>query len=364
MSKTKSPYGRLNILRDKLNEAVSYFFLGREEECEFKEIKHVNGIRWRIEFIVNGEDNKIDFHYNNDGTTTIDPSPGVYDEFKIGLADFIKESPMCTISRISSFEKPYFVFKDITLEDLEAVVDLVVEGKGITVKDKEENTKWIKWFIEGKYNETVVISYFYKSEKSMVQGKPLKLFAEVYTMLMALLEIEEMPKVMEQNFSVGLHMSKDEIKDSLDEYLPNSHDKFNEKMKKVLYQSIYNLKLDADMFDYTFLTFPSLRVLEGQLRYIMKDKVIPLVDGKFSMFYKGTNGKYILQEDYHTYFTDQQRQSVHDGYTFLNRNRNSLFHWESLEGPLMIDRTKVIDNISDARGIILNVFDILDDYYK
>ncbi|WP_169910810.1 type II toxin-antitoxin system RnlA family toxin [Evansella clarkii] len=364
MSKTKSTYGRLNILRDKINEAVSYFILGREEECDFKEIRHISGIRYRIDYVINGEDNKIDFHYNNDGTTTIDPNPGKRDEFKIELADFLKESPICTHSNISKFEKPYFVFKDISFDDITTVIELVLEGKGIKLNHKDENARWTKWFLDGDFNETVVVSYFHKSQKLMVQGKPLKLFAEVYTLVMALLEVEEMPKVMEQNFSVGEKITKDEIKESLENFLPNSHGKLDEKMKKVLYQSIYNLRLQADMFDYTFLTFPSLRVLEGHLRYRMKEKNIPLEEGKFSMFCKSHNGKYVLQSAYQAYFTDQQRESVQDSYNFLNKNRNSLFHWNNLEGPLNIDRTKVIDNISDARGIILNVFDIIDNYYK
>ena len=361
---TQSKYGQLNLFREQIEATVIAFLTSKDEEFTCNELKHINGPRHRIEFTYGNEPFKIDFHYNNNGTTTIDLTPGGVKPIKEEMAEFIKNSPICQEKEISGFDKPYFVFKNIEFSDFTTVLELVKELEGVTDGGDREVSGGHQWVLKSAYNETITLSYFRKNKNAMVQGKPLKLFTETYTYLLALMDVEEIPKIMNQQLSIANNITKDMIVKELNIYLPDAIEKISEKIKRLSYQALMNLKVTDDMFDYAFLAYPSLRLIEGHLKYIMREKEIPLIDGNFSMFDKLPNRRYILQSDYHSKFTSQQKGSVEDGYNFYRNNRHSLFHWDSLDGPIPVDRTRMIDRLDEAQGYIKDVFQIVNDYYK
>lgn len=361
-----NPYLRLNLLRDKLDDAIEDFFCSREEECTYGKVEQCNGDRYRLEYTVNGSNEKLDFRFNRDETTTLDLSPGGKTPFKEELANSLKNSPMCTNEKIKGFEKPYFVVTGIKSDDVEAVLDLISGNDNVSLDNSYNVTGGKRWVISNKEGQKVTVTHYFKTEKSLIQGKPLKLFNEVYTTLMILLDIEEMPKVMEENlaFKTSSDISKGEIEESLDHYIPDAKPHLNIKLQKMLCQSIFNLRVDMEMFEYSFLAFPALKALEGHLKYVMKENCIPLIDRKFSMFEKGSFGKYVLCEDHKEGLSSQQISAINDAYNFHNRNRHSIFHWAEVDTLIPLDRTRMIDNIAEARTIILSVFEIVNNYYK
>ncbi|HDR4886204.1 type II toxin-antitoxin system RnlA family toxin [Bacillus cereus] len=362
--KTKARYGQLNLFREQIETTVIAFLSSREEEFTCGGLKHLNGTRYRIEFTHESANYKIDFHFNQDGTTTIDLTPGGVKEIKEEMADFIKKSPICQDKEISGFDKPYFVFEGIEYTDFTTVLELIKELDGVTEKGKREVSGGNQWVLESTNNETVTVSYFRKNKKAMVQGKPLKLFTETYSYLLALMDVEEIPKVMNQQLSIANDITKDMIVSELDMHLPDALGNLSEKMKRLSYQALMNLKVTDDMFDYAFLAYPSLRLIEGHLKYVMRANAITLEQGKFSMFTKLSNGRYILQSEYDEKVAAQQKNAIEDAYNFYKYNRNPLFHWDSLDGPIPVDRTRMIERLDEAQGYIKDVFKIINSYYR
>ncbi|WP_461611933.1 type II toxin-antitoxin system RnlA family toxin [Cytobacillus kochii] len=364
MVKVKSPYLRLNIIREKLDDAIEDFFLLRDEVCTYDKIYKVNGDRHRLKFTVNGKDELLDFRFNQDGSTSIDLSAGGKSDFKVELADNLRVSPICTYEGIREFKSPYFVFENMKQDDVETTLEIILDNESVFLEKKLEVAGGNRWVLKSKEGESVTASYYFKSKKTMIQGKPLKLFSEVYTSLMMLLDIEEMPKVMEQNLEISTEMQKEEVIEALKIHIPDAFPHINSKLKKLLYQCVFNLRIQMEMFEYSFLAFPALKSLEGHLKYIMKENSISLIDKKFSMFDKEGNGKYVLRSEFEKDFSPSQLAAISDAYTFYQRNRHSIFHWAEVDGAIPLDRTRMIDNITEAHSIIMNVFGIMNNYYK
>ncbi len=362
---TKTKYGQLNLFQDQIETTIIAFFSEKEEEYSCKELVHINGPRNRVEFIYGGVNHKIDFHFNKDGTTTIDLTPGGRNAIKEELADFIVNSPICQDKKISSLDKPWFVFEPIKFDDFNVVLDLVKAIDGVIEESKKIISGGEQWVLNSVTGERITISYFSKSQKAMVQGKPLKLFTETYTYLMTLIDVEEIPKIMNQQLNIANGITKESIIKELTVYLPDASDKMPSKIKSLCCQAIMNLKVTDEMFDYAFLAFPALRLLEGHLKYIMKEKQIILEDGKFSMFKLMPNQRrYTLQHDFESKFTPNQKRSVENAYNYFKNNRHTLFHWGDITDPLGRDRTRMVERLDEATGYITDVFDIVNNYYK
>ncbi|SDQ64278.1 type II toxin-antitoxin system RnlA family toxin (plasmid) [Carnobacterium viridans] len=362
----KPLYGKLNIVQDQIEVAIVAFFSEKTGEYSIENLNPITESRNRIEFTYLDELYKVDFHFNNDGTTTIDLSPGGPDPIKTELANYIKTSSICTIDKISNFDNPWFVFEDFNYDDFIAVISLIKEQDNVKESEYKKTDIAEIWSLKSTPGEKVNVSFFKKNKKAVIQGKPLTLFSDIYTSLISLMDIENVPAIMNQQTYVAEKVTKKSIEAELENYLPNCSDKISSKVRILCYQSIFNLKIHDEMFDYGFLSFPSLKLLEGHLKYIMKDKSIQLKDGNFSMFIKDPleRQKYILHPEYDSYFTAKQKNAVNNAYTFYNIHRHSIFHWGNIDSPIKgRDTTIVHDRPDTAHGIINNALDIVNSYY-
>lgn len=361
--KEEKGYKSLNLLQEKINEAIEYYFADKEEAILVTPLYSMKGTRNRVDYTYRGEGNKIDFHFNSNGSTTIDLVPGILDEFKTNLANFLRESPICSTSigeALLTSDNPYFVFKKMKYEEVHTVIDMILEA-GIDKEIEVKNVTLHKYTLKSKAREKVVVTYYFATGTTLVQGRPLTLFTEIYTMLMELTEVKEMPKIIEQNLNLQLEITNGDVEELIEIYLPQSYEKINPALKKSLYQGIFNLYIQAKPFECSFLVYPALRAVEGHLKYVMKEKGIPLLKKKFSMFDKIAYQVYEINFEYRHLFTSNQLKSINSCYSFYSVNRHSLFHWEEVEQP--IDTTRMIDNISEARSLIIDCFNKIDSYY-
>ena len=367
----KAPYGKLHIIQDQLDAAVLAFFSTKDGAYTLDDIKLINGSRNRLEFTYLEKNYTIDFHYNNDGTTTIDLTPGGQDPLKTEMAEFIKDSHICTVEEIKGFKNPWFTFKDINYEDFIEVVSLMKDEDGVSETCHRTDDIREIWTLESDKKEKVTITFFKTSNKAMVQGKPLSLFSKLYTSLIMLLDIEKVPEIMNQHLTVAKQISKKEIVLELEYYLPNCFDQIHQMMRPLCYQSIFNLKIHDEMFDYGFLSFPAFKLLEGHLKYIMDDKSIPLNNDRFSMFTKikdpnnSGNELRVIHPDHNSKFTVKQKQAVNRAYTFYANQRNNMMHWGDIANKPIKGKSsiKIYDRIDEVHGIIIDVLSIINSYY-
>jgi hypothetical protein len=348
----------LNLNRDKLRSTIIKYFDLHGISAVVSEIIESSGPRRRINITPEGSNAfYIDFHYIKTGTTTIDITGGAQLEIKELISRFLIDDPDCAIGDIHSKSK-CFVAPNIHYEDFKVIIELIqsenIKGYGHEIRQSNEIHRF-----KGSYNEDLIIHYYYTTNKVMIQGRPLLLFNVSVSYITELIDLEELPAVFNDYYKIEIEKSNIEHQYIL--FFPDSYDKHTIKLKRVLHQAIYNLQLEGNMFDYSYLAFPAFKALEGHLKIELANNGIYLEDNRFKMFIKGaTMGKYILDPVYH-HVASNKVSNLEDAYNFYNRQRHSLFHWG--DPGEIIDDTRIIENLGQAKELIINTFHIINEYY-
>jgi len=259
----------------------------------------------------------------------------------------------------------WFTVEGISESDFEAIVELTMEEIGAEQITKENREiaygKSVALQIP-KTKDRVVVNHYEKNNKLVMQGKPRKIFSTVVGYVTELVDVEKIPQIFNNTFN--LTIDKNEVCSEFQFYMPNAYDKLPQKISRSLHQAVYNLKLDGDMFDGTFLAQPVLRVLEAHLKMIlMENHIISdyryIKDNGFDMFDK-VGAKYKLKPDCYGEAKEEHIKYIGNVYTFYHYNRNPLSHWDN---PTGIDTTELLD-VHKAHDLIKRTLAIIDEYYE
>ena len=256
----------------------------------------------------------------------------------------------------------WFTAEGINRNDLISVMELVKEEYGPDISENQHPiAHGISYSLNLGKKDKITINH-YDTNKLMVQGKPRMLFSCIITYITELVDIDEIPKIFNQTFN--LNIDKSNIQNEFQYYLPNSYNKFNEKMTRVLHQAVYNLNINGDMFDGTFLAQPALRVLEGHLKKIVIDRQIAPDNNYIKYngfdFFESNGSKYQLKSESVGKASPAEISYLGRCYTFYHNNRHILEHWDDPTAPL--DTTKTLD-CAQARDLIKRTFEVIDDFY-
>lgn len=315
--------------------------------------------RKRLNLSINDTDFFIDFHFNDGGTTTIDLSSGKKTELKIEIAKFIKET--CLIS--DNANNKWFVANNIDQEDFHSIIEIVEESelyKETLIKESTDN--FFLFQCKGRDSDKVTVKY-YNNKKVVIQGKPLLLFNDIVTMFCELIDTDDIPKVF--NDCYDLQIDKDAITTQFEILLPNSYDKHEPKLRKILLQAVYNSNIKGEMFDYSYLVFPALRGLEGHIRYVYHKNSIQLNGGPIGSIYEYDNKvkKHYLNSDNRLLINNDSKVAyIEKAYNYYRRHRHSISHYQDIENPQ--DDTRIIENYGEAIRLIHDTLSIIDEYYK
>lgn len=213
--------------------------------------------------------------------------------------------------------------------------------------------------IKGPNSEKVSIKYYEEKSNLMIQGKPGNIFAALLTYITELVDIEQIPTIF--NEYCKLDIKKESIKEQYKANMPNSCGKLPAKIENSLHQAVYNLNIDGDMFDATYLTFPALRGLEGFLKYILDEHNIEYTNS-FDMFIKKDNNTYRLAEGYEPNFGSSNKvMYINKLYNHFHKNRHMLFHWN--DPCAEIDDTRIIYSVDSAHKLIKDTLQYINEYY-
>ncbi|UII56248.1 type II toxin-antitoxin system RnlA family toxin [Cytobacillus spongiae] len=349
----------LNLNRDKIRGSIEKFFVLQSRKCATTDFEVKPGTRRRIHITVEEDVFYMDFHFKGNGSTSIDNSSGGNKEIKEEISEYIINDPECALGDVNS-NNQCFVAPNIEHDDFIGIMELLEESEFEQSHSSKNFANHEMHQFVGKYNENLTIHYYPTTKKIMVQGRPLLLFNEALVYVTELLELDEIPKVFNDLFEVKIE--KSDVEEQYQYYFPNSFQIHSGKLKKVLHQAIYNLQITGDMYDQSFLVFPSFKALEGHLKIEMHKYSIPLVKNKFNMFKKDTTGKrYELKEEFRANISDDKRLHLENSYAFYNNQRHVLFHWADQSLP--VDETKIIENNGETKGLIMNTFKLIDEYY-
>ncbi len=357
-----------NLNRDKLLGTMKDYCKIKSEKFDVSDFEKMDATKRRVHITIDENRFYIDFWFKDNGTTTISSKGGrpEFLEMKEEIAKFIMESPECVIGGEGDVSSKRIIVENIEYNDFCTVIEIIKDSEyfkeetSATKDSIKENHN-----MRGSMNEKLSLFYYFSNKKVMVQGRPLLLFYETLACISELVDIEELPKVFKDYYTVGI--VKSDIESVFQTYFPSSFDKFSPKEKKVLCQCVYNLGLDGDMFDYTFLVFPVLRALEGQLKKGLSNVGIQYnrING-FDMFRKQEKGKtyvYVLHEDFHEKVKSPCKIDYFGrAYTFFKSKRHELFHWG--DENLLGDQTPIIESLSIAKDLIKDTINIIDEYYR
>ena len=259
----------------------------------------------------------------------------------------------------------WFTVDDIIWSDLETVLILIEEEFGETNIQKEEKSIAYGRSVSLKLGnkDKIVINYYDKGNKLVMQGKPRQLFSTILSYVTELVEIEKIPQIYNDTYRINV--DQDEVNSKFQYYMPNAYDKLPIKMSKTLHQAVYNLKLEGNMFDGTYLAQPVIRAIDGHLKMILLDlEIIPnwkyiKING-YDMFEK-VGAKYRLSSDRYGKANTEQVKYIGNCYTFFNSNRNKLSHWDDPTAPL--DTTDLLD-VGRAHDLIKRTLSLIDEYYE
>lgn len=355
-------FKNLNLNREKLVGTIDKFCAFNFGNYEVNpKIEELGPTLRRVHFQADGTTLYLDFHFRKNGSTTIDPSSGGNNSLKESIAVFIKNDTDCGIGDKESKNK-WFVAKDIKYEEYLTIIEILKESeycKSIETHTKHEENKCEAVALKGIYDEKLTVSYYHTSNKIMLQGRPLLLFNEGVVCIVELVDTDELPKLFNDYFKVEI--PKEDVNEQYEHYLPNSHDKHPTKLKKFLMQAVYNYNLEGEMFAYDHLPFPAVKALEGHLKMVLNKYSIEVKKNSFYMFDK-TNGRHELQEKYKTEIRCTKTVAyIEEVYNFYFIQRHSLAHWGDVSEP--IDQTRILENITEAKSIIMDSLRYIDSYF-
>lgn len=249
--------------------------------------------------------------------------------------------------------------EEIKKDDIEVILDILkaeMENLNIETKNHAYGKMYV---IIGDNKEKINLQYYSNKDKLIIQGKRGKIFSILLTYISELLNLEQMPNIF--NEYCKLNIKPEKIKEQYELYLSNVKGNLPTKIENVLYQSIYNLNIDGDMFDPTFLVFPALRAFEGFLKHILNKHKIQCKD-KFYMFKKKNNNTYMIDCNYNKNLGSTKKIAyVNKAFNFYHKNRHSLFHWN--DPTAQIDDTRIIDSIDHAQKLIKDTLNLINEYY-
>lgn len=352
-------YKGLNLKRENIINSISKFCnIEFDEFTADTEFEKRDNTRRRVNIEGDRKNFYMDFHFNDKGTTTIEDFGGKEVDIKKKLAYFIKNDDDCKIGDNS--KNKWFVAKNIENSDFRSILELIEESEYYkeTIEKKNYPDKNLYKY-KGKYNEDLTIEY-YKTKTVVIKGKPLLLFNEVMVTIGQLIDLDDIPKTFNDYYKVGIR--KDDILTQYEIIMSNSYNKHPYKLRKVLLQAVYNSNLEGDMFEYTCLSFPALRALEGHLKYIVYNHSIKIEKNRIGSIFKCENNKFFLKPKPKAKINSQDKiKYIENAYNYYNKNRHGLCHWNDFQSPL--DTTRIIENISEAKQLIIDTLSLIDSYY-
>ncbi|MGZ0086852.1 type II toxin-antitoxin system RnlA family toxin [Caldibacillus thermoamylovorans] len=354
--KKKNIFKGLMLDRSKLPEWLAQVTKEKFSDSIVSEIYRVGkgDIHHRCDITGDGKKFFIDFYFNSDGTTTIQPlvGPPKHHDTNIEIAtallsflDFNNQDAKGMSYSVSPLEK----------EDFEFIIEYLDELDGNVQLEKTTNlrNKYTMYKYRSRIGDKITLIY-YDNKRLQIQGKPAYLYQEVTCLLSQYFPFDEVVRKQGEFFSVDLNPT--EIREEMKESLPEAYADLDETLKKILSASFALQKIDIELEDYSCFAFPALRALEGYLKDILFKKGITVGKEGFSDFFEKHGNKYVLKSDKRAKIgCSVTADCVENIYNYYKRQRHGLFHAEAV-----VAGTRILANRELAEKIISDVVSLIN----
>ena len=301
----------------------------------------------------------------NKGKVTLKVKEGKEQEEKLKLAEYITNSSICKINRDT--KNKHVTLRGLKIDEFQEVIEAIESEEWCDKCNLEldDSTKKV-YKVTGVHRDVLTVTYFKTTKNTTLQGLPLEVFNHTIAFFNELLELDEVVNTM--NEVCGDTIKLYSIEEKYKCILPHSHNKHNEKLKKSLIKSVYNLESNSQDLTCTELIFEPLRALEGHI-IITLDKdygIIKPYKNNLSMFkYDEETDKVSFRRlEYEEIIKskDDKIDYYKKAYAHIIRYRHRYFHW-NWNSELAIDTTLHLDDVITAKQIINDTLNLIDEYY-
>ncbi len=118
----------------------------------------------------------------------------------------------------------------------------------------------------------------------------------------------------------------------LQRLMPNSFENIDDTLIKILSPAVFLKKVKMEIEDYSCYAFPALRALEAYLKYLFSIEEINIGD-RYGHHFKHdtkTNAFHLSKNIVKSLKNSKSEASLTEVYSYLNKNRHTMFHSEQL----------------------------------
>ena len=220
------------------------------------------GMPYRCSIVADNKKAIIDFYYNEDGTTTINPT-GKNLDMSTAIKSVLEEE--CTYSsrlggKTYSFKKLPVEWSTKLIEYMNTLVEVPATYEKVDKKPEHDVYKYTS-----SIGDSLSIN-LYRNGTVTLQGKPAYLYGEAISLLSYCDNVSIDDIINTINNFHDIDIQTDDVKSEMEVLLPCSHKNIDEMILKLLSPSIVLRKIKMPLEDYSCYAFPALRALEGYIK--------------------------------------------------------------------------------------------------
>ncbi len=350
-----SDFKDLPLNREKIDDCINEYF---SNTAKIKHENTINGCNYTIN--IDNDEYRLSLYFKKYGKTTITYKIGKPDSHEKNRELAVYISKNAVYSENSQANINYSTDK-LDNDTFELILDFLKEEIGCEI-EKQQLTKYqTSYKIKlTKLDDAFTINK-YTTGKVHFQGRPLKIYNELYPMLCQFIDENDIVKINEELHQVRI--KKSELFEELEYKLPLSYNQLNETMKKILLGSLVFRKMSVDLEDYTPFVFSSLRALEGCIKSKLVSNGINF-DGKDNFYgifeeNKSRNTYELCTQVEEQINCQDTKNLLEEYYSYYAKHRHSLFHTNSA-----VETSRLIGTQEEANRIIDTVFELIEKGYN
>jgi hypothetical protein len=214
-----------------------------------------------------------------------------------------------------------------------------------------------------KNQDRITITHYKTTNRLLIQGKPLCSYRFFIYLLSGLLDLPGLEKVLcRKDDGVSEIVRAEFAIDHLRGAISCNFEDIPQKVRDLLISGCC-VKLAAPRLpEYSMLLFPDLRALEGVLRERMSRYAMNVgeVEHGFGEFFAICEGSATLKEEYVDVINSpDMTEALNNGYTFLRKHRNTLFHMDDFT-----ESSRTIDTLEKAIALSKDTYTLIGSLYS
>ena len=245
-----------------------------------------------------------------------------------------------------------FTVNNFRIEDVDPILDLLAEDNEEIVFDRKDiaGGKQIKIKLS---KHSITVKYFVNNKKLLVQGNTNPLFQMLLTYVSELLNENEIVPLVKEAYRIKI--DKEAVESNYINYCPNIPNNYNPNVRKLIKQSVINLKSYFEAEDYSQYAFPALKALEGHIKILFSNAGIQCGRNFGGYFGKDSSDHYYLTKS----IQEPSKSKIEKCYNHYFTTRHKVFHFGDVIGDT--DNTFVFDSKDQVNDVITETLTIIND---